>query len=115
MPEYAIYNTSTGFLISTATGRSVDDFSLRDGLSIVEVANSDRQSVMWDNATRTFIPRPAKVVIDRLDDIQSSGDYTLLQSILIRLSARDEIDLLDEIGKLLGRARYRNIEEGTRI
>ena len=103
MACYALYETTTGRLRSL--GSVVVD-PVPDGMSVLLVGeNPPDANVMWDEATRSFISRPAKVLVDRLQDFASQpGVVDFWQS----LTNAQRVALRDALIKLLGPERWRN-------
>jgi hypothetical protein len=62
---------------------------------------------MYDLVTRAFIARPAKVIIDRLDDIVTNLNYADFQTVWSALSATRKNQLKQAMIRLLGRQRFR--------
>ena len=65
MARWAIFETATGRLV---TDTAVQPNGLRAGLSSVSVPDSD-EGLMWDAATRTYIARPPKVLVNTPRDL----------------------------------------------
>jgi len=70
---------------------------------------------MWDAATRSYIARPAKVLVDRLQDLLSDPDYSDWQTVYNALNATRKAQVQAALIRLLGRARYRNPGEPVEI
>lgn len=101
MSWQALYDVATGRLISV--GDVVAD-ALPDGLAALPLAGSPADSDMWDAATRSFVARPAKVLVDRLQDLLSDADFAAAWA---SLSAAQRTRLRTALIRLLGRQRYR--------
>lgn len=91
------------------TGRLVSQGSLDtpapDGLTRLELPAKPPDSQMWDESTRSFVPRPAKVLVDRLQDL---ADDPELVAVWQQLTVAQRQVLRDRLGRLLGQYRYRN-------
>ena len=74
MPWYAVVDDATGRLVSLTSALP----PLAAGLAGVELAQRPADSTMWDATTRTFVPRPAKVVVTLLAKFQADPDITAL-------------------------------------
>lgn len=93
----ALYNTTTGRLISIAD-RFVDP--LPGGTAVRTLASPPRPTVVWDETARAFVPRPAPPT---------------RRSLAIILSEQPEIDALPQaIRDLLGTVSNRIEEEARR-
>lgn len=105
MPYFAIYEKATGRLRSLASRLTV---ALPLELEALDIGTSPADDTMWDEATRTFIPRPPKVFVDRLQDLVDRPRFkTFWQS----LNAAQKDELRDGVIWLLGKARFRNESE----
>lgn len=109
---YAIYNTTSGFLYSVGT---VITQPLRPGTTSLELAGEPTPAVMWDESTRNFIPRPPKVLIDRLQDIITHADYADFKEVWDALNAARKEKVRNGLVRLLGRARWRNASESITV
>lgn len=107
----AIYDTATGQLISIG---SVWPDPLPPGLSFAEyVDQPDLSVVVWDEAARDFIPRPAKVLIDRLEDLLADPRFADFQNLWQSLNASRRQQVRDALILLLGRRRWRTPSQDT--
>lgn len=110
MACFALYETATGRLHSL--GNVVVD-PVPDGMTVMLVGdNPPDASVMWDEATRTFVPRPAKVLIDRLQDFL---DRPGVQAVWDSLTPGQKIAVRDALIRILGPKRYRSPSAGIGI
>jgi hypothetical protein len=66
----------------------------------------------WDPATRAFIARPAKVLIDRLQDLVADA---ALVAAWATMNATQRQAVRQAVINLLGTSRYRNAGEGTTL
>ncbi len=106
MAWYAVYETDTGRLVSLGTVLA-EPFPA--GLSTVALsAEPDLPTAMWDAPTRAFVPRPAKVLADRMNDLLTDPDYGDLQGLWPSLAQEQQAVLVNVTTRLLGRARWRN-------
>ena len=103
---YAVYNSVSGRLDSVGT-RVAE--ALPPDVVAVELAEEPTAAMMWDEAARAFVPRPAKVLADRLQDILNHPDYgDDIQLLWNSLNSTQRTRLRNGLIKLLGRARWRN-------
>ncbi len=72
MPYFAIYETATGRLRSLGT---VLADPMPPEFTVVDIGSAPADNTMWDEATRTFIPRPPKVFVDRLEDLRNRPEF----------------------------------------
>lgn len=114
MPEqwYAIYDTTSGFLYSVGT---VITDPLPPGTAALELPGEPTPAVMWDEATRNFILRPPKILIDRLQDIIAHADYADFKAVWDKLTPVQKEKVRNALIKLLGRARWRNVSESITV
>jgi hypothetical protein len=102
---FALYNTTTGALLSQGTLMVTP---LPPGTAILELQGPPLDSEMWDTATRTFVPRPAKVLSDRLLDLLDDADFAAAWA---SLNATQRTRLRTALIRLLGRYRWRNAND----
>ena len=81
------------------------------GLTDVVLAEKPRRDQMWDEASRAFVSRPAKVLVDRLVDLRTRARFADFRDVYRRLSAEDRAKVRRGLALFLGRARYRNQAE----
>lgn len=105
MAWFALYKTATGDLLSVG---SVIADTLPDGVTLLQLAGQPRDNEMWDAASRAFVVRPAKVLIDRLDDLLADSDFSTVWN---TLSAARRTALRQALIKLLGAQRFRALSE----
>jgi hypothetical protein len=67
----AVVEDATGRLLSLGT---VVTEKLPPGVVVLTVAEP-AQGQMWDATQRAFVPRPVKVLVDRLDDLAANDDF----------------------------------------
>ena len=101
MPWFAIIDKSTGRLQSIGTRVAP---KLPTTLEVRALNGKPIEGEMWDEATREFILRPPKVIIDRVDDIMNDPS-------LPPLSTAQKTALRKVIGRIMGSARRRSIHE----
>ena len=111
MVWYAVYESATGRLLSVTT--LLGDLPV--GVTTLNLAGEPADNQMWDSTTRTFIPRPAKVLVDRLQDILSNPAYADFATAYNVLNAANKTRLRNMLIKLLGRQRYRSQGEPTEM
>lgn len=102
MSWYYIYQTSDGKLKSET---DVLPVGLGTGLDFVTLTNRVDSSVMWDEGTHAFIARPAKVLIDRLQDLLDIPSFADAYN---ALSAARKTAVRNGLIQLLGKRRFRN-------
>ena len=113
MTWYVIYSTTSGSLFSQG---SAPPSPLPGGLITASLAEQPAASQMWDGESLIFVPRPAKVLRDRLQDILTHPDYALdLQVIWAGLTAPQKTLLRNGLIRLLGRERFRPDGENVTI
>jgi len=109
MAYYMLYVTNTGKPVSLS---SVEANPVPAGHTSVDIVNKPDKTVMWDEVTKAFIPRPPKVLKDRLQDLIAKPAFkTFWQS----LDATQKDQLRNGLIWLLGKARYRNEQEPPEI
>jgi hypothetical protein len=113
MAWYAIYNTANGALESIGSSDEMPSIPNKTTLELVE--RPDLSAVMWDEVTRSFIARPAKVLIDRLNDIQTNPNFADFMTVYNGLNATNKTRLRNMIIRLLGNRRYRSQSESVEI
>ena len=101
----AIIDDTTGRLVSVGTVV----VQLRPGLVAVPLTARPSDDDMWDETTRAFIPRPTKIVVDRLDDLAATPGFSQA------ITDSDQLAVLTIVGRLLGRERYRNQAENVNV
>lgn len=111
MPSwFAIYETATGRLRSLAT---IKTDPLGTGLAFIEFADRpDDFTNMWDEGRLSFIPRPAKILVDRWDDTINDP---ATKGIWIAMNAVNRGKLKTSITEILGTERFRNEGENPII
>jgi hypothetical protein len=104
---FAYYETSTGRLVSVGTTANP---SPPPGVTEVEIAAMPNLlTETWDAATHTFIARPAKVLIDRLNEIITDSQYADdIVALWNTLNAANRTRLRNGLIRLLGRYRFRS-------
>lgn len=116
MAWYAVYETLSGKLISIG---SDDNIAITVGLdqsSVLLVGGQpDLSQVMWDTTLHLFVNRPAKILIDRLDDIQNHADYADFMTAFNSLNATNRQRIRNGVIWLLKNYRFRNQNEGVRL
>ena len=103
MAYWAVYETATGRLVSQGT-RLADP--LPAGLTAVDLGTRPADSLMWDSAQRIMVARPAKVLVDRLQDLLDF--YPDFAAVWNSLSAARKTQIRTALIAFLGRQRYRN-------
>lgn len=72
MPRWAVYDNATGRMVSES---ALQPTNLPAGLATKQIPDSDA-GVMWDEATRSMVTRPPKVIVDRLSKLQADPRFT---------------------------------------
>ena len=79
MAYFMLNETATGRPISLS---SVEADPIRPEHTSLDIGTKPSPDTMWDMATASYIPRPPKVFVDRLDDFKSrpgmNGLFTAL-------------------------------------
>jgi len=101
MAWFALYNTASGQILSVGT---VIADPLPAGVTLLQLAGQPSDNEMWDQVNKTFVVRPAKVLVDRLDDLLADTDFA---SVWNNLSAARKTALRTALIKLLGSQRFR--------
>jgi hypothetical protein len=113
MTWYAIYQSSDGRLVSIGEAESQPVIA---GMVALPLAGKpDLKPLMWDEATRAFVVRPAKVLVDRLDDIAGNPNYQDFLDAYQALSAANRTKLRNAVIRLLGSKRFRAVQEGVEL
>jgi hypothetical protein len=102
LPWHAVIDDATGRLVSL--GQVVAD-PLPAGLVAQDLPGRPADSQMWDEATRSFVPRPPKVLVDRIQDL---ADDPALVAVWTRLTAVQRTALRNRLVQLLGPHRFRS-------
>lgn len=118
---HCIVEKATGRLVSiTSEDWEVDNAAriargvnpLPDTVVVISVQDRpDFSVVMWDAPTKVFVPRPAKVIVDRLDELRNRADEfptlaALIQRIPSGQRAAAQAELRLALRKLLGPFRW---------
>lgn len=104
-----LYNPQTGRLVSEVES---DTAPVVNGLSVVSRASRAADTEMWDEASRTFTPRPAKVLVDRITDLNNDP---ALSAVWTRLTAAQATALRNRLIALLGYRRFRGSGEPVNL
>lgn len=102
---YSLYDSATGALVSSTNTLPVN---IPANMSYLTLADKPANDQMWDATTRTYIARPLKVLVDRLQDIINNPNYADdIQLVWSSLNATQKTRLRNGLIKLLGAMRYR--------
>ena len=101
MAWYYLYDAATGRLISECT----EEPGARAGVAVATRGSRCADGEMWDEATRSFVARPAKVLVDRIVDLENDP---ALSAVWSRLTVTQRQTLKTRLGRLLGRHRFRH-------
>ena len=109
----SIFDSTTGRLLSVG---SVWTIPPRPGTDFLETfERPDQGGNMWDEATRDWVPRPQKVLIDRMDDLESHPSFKPFQDVFNALSGGEKGKMRSSIIKLLGADRFRSSTQSVEI
>ena len=100
MPWFAIYEIATGRLESLTTivaGQLRPELAVK-GLGVTPPPDTE----MWDESTLIFVPRPARTLVDRLDDFRAE-----LGDVPSRLSVPDNNTVEQAFLTVVGNLRFR--------
>lgn len=100
---YAIYDTTSGALISTGTDLPSPLPSGQGSKSYLG-GQPDLSIYEWDTTARDFVLRSGDVLIDRVADLVADGTLTTAWA---SLSGPDNTAMQNRIGQMLGPYRYR--------
>lgn len=106
MAWHYLYETATGRLVSEAEADVAP--VVPTGLSVLSRPDRVSTSEMWDQVAAVFVPRPAKVIVDRLTDLDNDPD---LSAVWTRLTAAQRTALRNRLIRLLGGQRMRGAGE----
>lgn len=115
---YAIYDVGTGRLLSLT---SVQPPALPVGAAIVSLGTTfPGDTQMWDEATRSFVPRVGGAPVDRLDDIDTAVQFSEVRAALAGITNSAQRQAVIQalrtcIARLLGGQRWRDISEGPTL
>ena len=107
MTWFAVYEIATGRLRSVGT---VITDPLAPGLAKKDLGPTlPPDSEMWDEATKGFVPRPVKVLVDRFDgDLLTNVTFIQFQNIYNGLNPGQKKQVRDDLIIWLGEERFRN-------
>ena len=101
MAWFCYFETVSGRLVSHG---SVPTVPTPGDLTVVDVGSRPTDSLMWDEATRAWVARPAKVLVDRLQDL---ADDPELSAVWTQLTPTQRTALRNRLIRLFGRYRWR--------
>ena len=110
MPYFAVFETATGRLVSLG---SVLANPLDASLSAVDLGSKPADSLMWSDASRTFVARPAKVLVDRLQDLLDY--YPDFLTVWNSLTTQRKNLIRTALIQFLGSKRFRNANGGVAL
>ena len=109
MAYFMLYETATGRPVSLS---SVEANPIRPGFTSIDIGSAPSPDTMWDMATASYIPRPPKVFIDRIEDLRKRpGMVQLWQS----LGPAQRNVLRDAFIWILGSERFRGEDNSEAI
>lgn len=104
------------YVVEDATGRLLSETDQEvipgSGRSVVSRAVRADASVMWDEVSRAFVARPAKVLVDRLTDLDNDS---ALSAVWTRLTTAQRTALRNRLIALLGSQRMRGPGEPVNL
>lgn len=107
----AIYNSSDGRLRSVGSV-----WTEPPGTDFREYAEKpDDSENMWDEATRNFIPRPPKILIDRMDDLEGHPTFLQFQEVFDTLTSQQKAKVRNALRMMLWSEQFRNVAESIKI
>lgn len=113
MPWFYIYRKDTGRLVSETDN---DPQVLPVEYADVMLANrADLSAVMWDDVSRGFVPRPAPVIVDRVQDLITSDAFADFRAAYGTLTPVNKLKLRDGLVRLLGGKRWRDEGEPVEV
>lgn len=78
-------------------------------LEVILLVNKPLDSEMWDETTRTFIPRPLKILVDRFnEDLLTHVEFVQFQNVYNKLNPGQQKQVRNDLIKWLGNRRFRN-------
>ena len=108
-----IFDSSTGRLRSVGT---VWTEPPRPGTDFREsVDRPDQGPNMWDEATRDWVPRPPKIRLDRMDDLEGHPTFLQFQEVFDTLITQQKVKVRNAIRKMLGTEQFRKVNESLEI
>ena len=109
MPWTAIFDSATGRLLSV--GDILGDIPA-GAATLVLAGEPDLRTQVWDEASRSFISRPAKVLVDRIQELR---DDPVLSAVWTRLTANQQTALRNRLVAFVGGMRFRSPSEPTNL
>ena len=106
MTWHYLYDDTTGRLL---TESSVLIASPPGGTLVLSRLTRAEPNEMWDETTRLFVPRPPKVLIDRLQDLLTDTQFVGFKTVWESLTPARKTAIRDALIAWLGRARFRNV------
>ncbi len=110
----AYYDSATGVLFSEGSGgwpaTTPPGWAYREYPERPEIGQW-----MWNEATKDFIARPPKVLVDRLEDLINNPNYADFLAVWNALNATRKAQIRAALIRLLGNHRFRNPGETTEI
>lgn len=114
MPFYAVYETATGRLVSV--GDVLPPEGVRGDYTALELpSRPDLGNIMWDASLKNFVPRPATVLKDRWEDLQTLARYEDFRNVVANLPQAQRDVVRNAIIMLLGGQRFRNPTSDTEL
>ena len=96
--------------VSRTSTDPTERIGARTDIAAKEFAFRPADNMIWDNATLDFIPIPAKVFVDRVDDFFADS-----RIIAANLRVRDITAITAVLGEILGSERFRRDTENVNI
>lgn len=114
-----LIDRDSGELVSVGTVVADD---AADRFDVVDAGEDrpDQSDVQWDRGQRAFVPRPARVLIDRLDDIEgwllADADWKAVwDSLSVTRKTQVRAGLRRVLMRLLAERRYRDNDEAAEV
>lgn len=101
-----LYEAGTGRLLSETEADAAPDVPV--GVAVLSRDSRAEDTEMWEEASKSFAPRPAKVLVDRLTDLANDP---VLSEVWSRLTATQRTTLRNRLIRLLGYRRFRGSGE----
>lgn len=117
MTWHLLIDRATGDLVSQGTVIA-DDAAAR--FDVVDIGMPPADDQLWDASTRAFVARPAPVLIDRLDDIetlfQNNADFMAVYGALnAARKAQLRTGIRAVLARVLRRYRWREARESPEM
>lgn len=112
MTWFAVYDSTTGDLKSVGTVIAPQAALDAQNLTAVQLAGKPDDATMWDKTSKAFVARPAKVLVDRLQDFLDDTNFLAVWN---GLSAGQKNAVRTTMIRILGKRRFRNAADTPEI